>query len=333
MPTNTDRIVIIDDEQRMCDSLSALLRNDGYDVASFRNSLSAVDNIRANRVDLVITDIKMPEMDGLEILRQVKDIDSDIPVILMTGYASLDTALEAISRGAYDYLLKPVEFTYLSLAVRRALEKRRSELERLRLVEELKLSNLILQRRVGELNALYEAGKQIGSTVNLQELLRQIVVLAGTVTEARRGSIMLLDSRKEYLTIEAAIGLEEEIIRTTQLPIGASIAGYVAQTGEPLMVADVEQDPRFKRINQEKYGNASLLCVPLRIKNNILGVINLANKEGNREFTQDDLRLLTNFASQAAVAVDDASQFERNRRRLVEFEILHEMNRELTHLD
>ena len=143
---------------------------------------------------------------------------------------------------------------------------------------------------------------------------------------------MLLDERGEYLTIEAAIGLEQKIIETTRLPIGESIAGSVAQKGEPLIVENVEQDKRFKRINKERYGAASLLCCPLKIKNKVIGVINVANKQGGEGFTKDDLRLLTTFASQAAVAVDDANQFEKNRRRLTEFQILHEITTELAQI-
>ncbi|HOZ08915.1 MAG TPA: GAF domain-containing protein, partial [candidate division Zixibacteria bacterium] len=100
----------------------------------------------------------------------------------------------------------------------------------------------------------------------------------------------------------------------------------------PLIVRDVEADPRFRRINKERYGAASLLCCPLRIKNKVIGVINLANKAGGETFNDNDLRLLTTFASQAAVAVDDANQFERNRRRLIEFEILNELSGELTEI-
>ncbi|MBU8933737.1 MAG: GAF domain-containing protein [candidate division Zixibacteria bacterium] len=327
-----ERIIIIDDEVRMCDSLSALLTGDGYEVKAFVRSTEAADFIRNKRIDLVITDLKMPEMDGLDILQVVSETDSDIPVILMTGYASLESAIEAVARGAYDYLLKPVEFNYLELAVNRALEKRRNNLARLQLIEELKLSNMILQRRMGELNALYEAGKSIGSTANLKDLLRQIVVLASTVTEAQVGSIMQLDERGEYLSIEAAIGLDDEVIASTRLPIGESIAGTVALNGKPLVVEDVEKSSRFGRINKEKYGAASLLCCPLRIKNKVIGVINMANKQSGEAFTENDLRLLTTFASQAAIAVDDASQFEKNRRRLVEFEILHELSKELPSL-
>ncbi|MEW5795109.1 MAG: GAF domain-containing protein [Candidatus Zixiibacteriota bacterium] len=327
------RIFIVDDELRLCESLSALLQGDGREVLAFQQAPDAAKAIRDQKVDLVISDIKMPVLDGLEILQIVKQVDEGIPVILLTGYASMDSALEAISLGAYDYLLKPVDFDRLELSVTRALERRESELARLRLVEELRLSNLILQQRVGELNALYEAGKSIGSLANLNDLLRQIVILASTVTEANVGSIMLVDETGQYLTIEAAIGLHDDIVRKTKLPLGASIAGFVAKSGEPLIVEDVEKDSRFQRINRERYGAASLLCAPLRIKNTVLGVINMANKNGGQVFTSDDLRLLSNFASQAAVAVDDASQFEKNRRRLVEYEVLHQISRALPGID
>lgn len=329
MTEKTERIVVIDDENRMCESLSALLQGDGIEVRAFQESPVAIELIRNERVDLVVTDIKMPQMDGLQILKAVKEIDDGIPVILMTGYGSMDTALEAISQGAYNYLLKPVEFAQLELAVKRALEKRRGDLAQRSLMEQLKLSNFILESRVSELNALYEAGKSIGSTANLNELLKQLVSLASAVTNAEIGSIMLMDDRNEYLTIEAATGLDDEIVDATRLPVGASIAGYVAQTGEPLIIENIEEDDRFARMNRERYSSGSLLSVPLIIKNTVLGVINMANRQSGDSFDKNDLRLLTTFASQAAVAVDDARQFEKSRRRIVEFEILHEFYEEV----
>ncbi|HOP07535.1 MAG TPA: GAF domain-containing protein [candidate division Zixibacteria bacterium] len=328
-----DKIIIVDDEQRMCESLSALLTGDGYEVESYREAPGAAEAIRRGKVDLVITDIKMPQMSGLDLLKVVKEVDEEIPVILMTGYASLDSAVEAVTTGAYDYLMKPIEFTYLEMAVKRALDKRRSAIERRQLLERLKIATLLQERRISELNALYEAGKSIGSTANLGELLRQLVALASSVTEARVGSIMLMNEDEQTLSIAAAIGLEENVVQSARVPVGESIAGYVAKTGEPLMIADVEKDERFKRTNKDKYGQASLLCAPLVIKNKIIGVINMANKEGGQNFTDNDLKLLTTFAAQAAVAVDDANQFDKNRRRLIEFEILNEISSELSTIE
>ncbi len=325
----TPRIILIDDEKRMCDSLSTLLSGDGFRVEAFQSSVEAADAIKDGQLDLVITDIKMPKLDGIEILKIVKEVDPDVPVILMTGFASLETALEAIARGAYDYLLKPVEFTYLELAVKRALEKRNSDRSQAKLLKQLQESNDNRKQRIEELDALFEASRSIGSALHLSELLEKIVSLAAQVTDAQVGSIMLLDDARQHLTIEAAIGLDPEIVAITRLNIGESIAGHVAQEGKPLVVRDVENDNRFQRLNKERYGAASLLCVPLQFQNEVIGVINMANKKNGRVFTDNDLQLLTAFASQAAVAVHDAAQIESNRRRLVEFEILHELATDL----
>jgi len=324
-----EKIIIIDDEIRMGESISALLTDAGYAVQAFHNPATALEAVISESVDLVITDIKMPQMGGLEILKRVKENNDSVPVILMTAYASLNTAVEAISMGAYDYLVKPVEYAQLELAVKRALEKRRSDLSRSQLVEVLREQNLRLERHVNELNALYEAGTSIGSAANPKELLNKIVELAARVTEARVGSVMLLDETEEYMTIAAAIGLDPEIVAKTRLAIGSSIAGYVAQHAKPLIIEDVENDDQFQRMNKERYGAASLICAPLQIKNKVLGVINMANKKDGGKFTHDDLRLLATFAAQVAVTVDDANQFEHNRRRLVEFKILHELSAEL----
>jgi len=109
MPNKVEKIIIIDDEKRMCDSLSALLSQSSYQVNTYQNPLEAMKQIESGDADLVVTDIKMPQMTGLEILERVHAKDVLLPVILMTAYATLSSAVEAVSKGAYDYLLKPVE--------------------------------------------------------------------------------------------------------------------------------------------------------------------------------------------------------------------------------
>ncbi|UCD16631.1 MAG: GAF domain-containing protein [Candidatus Zixiibacteriota bacterium] len=314
----------------MCNSLYELLSADGYEVTASQSGREAIDKIRRERFDLILTDIKMPEVSGLDILQAAKEIDPEIIVILMTGYASLDSALEAIKIGAFEYLLKPVEFSQLAISVARGLEKRQASLARRKLLQDLQIANMNLNNRLQEINALYKAGISMGSTQNLKELLHTIVTLAAGVTQAEIGSLMLIDPTGEFLTIEAYIGLEPRLAEHVKLPVGSSIAGYVAKAGDPLIIADVERDERFKRINKERYSSASLLCSPLKVTNRILGVINMANKKGGEVFNDHDLKLLATFASQAAAAIDDARQFENNEQKLKEFSILFDLSHQLS---
>ncbi|UCD95241.1 MAG: GAF domain-containing protein [Candidatus Zixiibacteriota bacterium] len=330
MAGRSEKILVIDDEARMCESLDELLSNSGYSVTTTQSPADAVDKIKTDPYDLIITDIKMPEISGLEILKTAKDVDPETIVILMTGYASLESSLDAIKNGAFEYLLKPVEFSQLEISVRRGLEVRQANLERKKLLDDLKATNLNLENRLEEINALYEAGRSLAHASDLKELLQTIVKLAAGVTEAEIGSLMLINPTNQYLTIEASIGLDSRLTETVRLPLGSSIAGYVAKRGQPLVVKNVEKDKRFKRINKERYTSASLLCVPLKISNRVLGVVNMANKKNGRVFSRYDLKLLATFASQAAVAIDDARQFEDNLRKLKEFSILFELSRKLS---
>ncbi len=330
MTSVSEKILVVDDEARMCQSLYELLSANGYNVITTQSGNTAIEKIKSEPFDLVLSDIKIPDVSGLDILKAVKDVDPDIIVILMTGYASLESALEAIRNGAFEYLLKPVEFSQLEISVRRGLEKRQARLARKRLLKDLELANYNLNNRLQEINALYEAGKSLGSTLKIKELLNKILSLAAGVTEAEIGSLMLMNPSGEYLAIEASIGLDRNLTDTVKLPIGSSIAGYVAKSGAPLIIEDVEKDERFKRINKERYSSSSLLCVPLKVTNRILGVINMANKRGGEIFTEHDLKLLTTFAAQAAAAIDDARQFENNLQKLKEFSILFEISQRLS---
>ncbi len=96
------RILVVDDEARMCDSLDQLLSGNGYEVSTSQSGRDAIDRIKKEHFDLVLTDIKMPEFSGLDILRAGKEVDPELIVIMMTGYASLETALDAIKNGAFD---------------------------------------------------------------------------------------------------------------------------------------------------------------------------------------------------------------------------------------
>lgn len=309
----------------MCQSLKILLSDSGFDVTTSQTGGNAVEILKKKNFDLVVTDIKMPGTDGMDILREAKKKDRDALVILLTGYASLDSAIKAVNFGAFDYLLKPVDFPQLKLSIQRGLEKRRMQLDKNRLLKKLKLKNQLLKKKLEELDALYKAGKSLSLTFDLEKLLTTIIRLATRVIGAKIGSIMLLDQKKRILTIKAALGLEPEVIKKTRLKLGRSIAGWVALKKKPLMVRDVEKDLRFKRINKEKYETKSLLSVPLLVKDNVLGVINLSNKKTRKEFNRDDLKLLFTFASQAAVAIDDAYQFEQTKKKVNQFSVLYQI--------
>ena len=122
--TTPPRVLTVDDEAVVCESIRRVLTEEGYVVETSTSPVAALEMLRQTHFDLLLLDIKMPEMSGIEVLRAAREIDPDLEVIIVTGYATIDTAVEAIKLGAFDYLEKPVSPPALVVATVRALERR-----------------------------------------------------------------------------------------------------------------------------------------------------------------------------------------------------------------
>jgi two-component system, NtrC family, response regulator AtoC len=132
------RILVIDDEERICEAIVKALDRVGYSVDATSDGATALDTVRSNSYDMVICDIRMPAIDGLTLLERIKEYDSSILVIMITGYASIDSAVEAMRKGAQEYIAKPFQPAQIRLLVERAFERKRLVDENLYLKGELK---------------------------------------------------------------------------------------------------------------------------------------------------------------------------------------------------
>jgi len=140
-------ILVVDDEHSLCEMMRIMLTKEGYDVDTEQNGNDAVGRLAEKRYDLVIADLKMPEMSGLELLDRARAQHDDLPVIVMTAFASVDTAIEALKKGATDYITKPFKIDEIKLAIRQALEtfdlKRENQSLKARLEEALSFDRIL----------------------------------------------------------------------------------------------------------------------------------------------------------------------------------------------
>src|SRR3954471_16941804 len=119
------RILVADDQDMMRDSLAGILAREHHEVVSASDGPAAVSRLGAGRFDLLITDLKMPRMTGIELLTEAKRLRPEMPVVMMTAHASVPTAVEAMKQGAYDYIQKPFDGEAIKVLVERALEHSR----------------------------------------------------------------------------------------------------------------------------------------------------------------------------------------------------------------
>ncbi|MEW6111556.1 MAG: response regulator, partial [Thermodesulfobacteriota bacterium] len=118
------RILIVDDEKDFCDILLHLLKREGFSPLVAHDGETALEMTRAGMPDALLLDVKMPGIDGLEVLRRAKKLDADLPILMITAYGGLDGAVQAIKEGAYDYLAKPLDNRELIEKLKRALVNR-----------------------------------------------------------------------------------------------------------------------------------------------------------------------------------------------------------------
>ena len=165
------RVLVVDDERSMRELLSIVLRRDGYDVLLASDGKVAVDTLKRERVDVLITDIRMPEMNGVDVLREAKRIDPDIISIIMTAFASTDTAVDALRLGAADYVHKsPNAANDLRLRVRKELERKRLQQE-----------NVLLKRQLGTPNRFANIVGGSSAMMSVFELIETIAPTGSTV--------------------------------------------------------------------------------------------------------------------------------------------------------
>jgi len=289
-----ERILVVDDDSDIRDACVEYLQMNNYIVDGSKSGEECVELLKKDSYHIILTDLMMGKIGGIEVLKEVKKKYPQSEVIIMTAYGTIANAVEAMKLGAYDYVTKPFSIDELGLLIKRCLEKQRLARE----VNELK-----------EVVNLYEASKAMSSLMNLDQLLSLVIKLATDALGADGGSIMLYDEETGRLTVKAAAGKREAMVLGKKLDIGERIAGYAAEKIEIVKIdGSLKDDPRFRDL-EEFDGIHSGITIPLLRKDKLFGIINVHRTERKEPFTKRDIDLLSIFAAQAAIAIDNASLF------------------------
>jgi DNA-binding NtrC family response regulator len=134
-----EKILIVDDERGMLSLLDKVLSKEGYDIRTATNAESALQLLRTEEFDLAVTDIDMPKKDGIELLKDIKDFSENLSVIMITAYATVESAIKAMKLGAYDYITKPFQIDEIKIVIKKAIERERLIIENRYLLNELKI--------------------------------------------------------------------------------------------------------------------------------------------------------------------------------------------------
>jgi DNA-binding NarL/FixJ family response regulator/putative methionine-R-sulfoxide reductase with GAF domain len=288
------RVLVVDDERFFREAIGEILSEQGLTCESCSDGESALEAAQDPAVAVVVLDIRLPGIDGIEVLRRLRETRPNLRVIMLSASTDQELVLEALRLGACDYLAKPLHDEELLLAVRRAAEGNAlaTEWEQIR-------------DRLDQLASFMEhiAARVRGSEGEEREeiLYRGAAEAVAEVLDARKSSVMILDGERGELRVAASIGHAPEPADMGCVPVGRGVAGVAFELAEAMAVEGLSADPRFSADpDPDRYETESFVLAPLQVAGETIGLLCAADRGDGGAFAGEDVSLLRLIAMQLA---------------------------------
>jgi response regulator RpfG family c-di-GMP phosphodiesterase len=315
------RVLVVDDEKFIRDILADFLGMEGYEVRTAEDGVTALHEMQRHPYDVVISDLKMPKMGGIELLDEISKRSPNVLTVIMTGFGTVETAIDAMKRGAYDYVLKPFKVEEVVHIIQRALEKQRLSAENLRLREAV---------------SLYKVSEAIAASLSLDEVMATVCDTALHEIRADFVSTWLDDGEGGYFERNRVVAPPRSSVlppafdplapeappspppaeeQNTTQPILNEVDPEAVRAHLAVDPTLLEHGPRGQRFFKDGPGKSthSVMAVPLRAGGaspRLIGWILAASFTSGRRFDEGQRKLLSIVGSRAAAAIDNARLYE-----------------------
>lgn len=309
MAKDKKTILFVDDEESILEVASEYFIQKDYHVITAMNGMDAMDVLAKTDVDCCFTDINMPGMDGLELAEHIREKDMTIPVIVMTGYPSLENTINTLKNGVVDFLIKPVNLEQMELCVRRVLRQREIFEDNILLKKELASKKKIealnkeLLSKVDELNKLNKIMNDFEQVTSSRELFSRVVELAREVPHADESRLFIISPAQEKPFQVMASSIKGEITHPIE-PAVEQLVLEIVDDGIPLLISECSGAKSLpKRI-------LSAMAVPLKIRDKVFGVVTAFVETGDYRFNEKDLYYLSFMGAKAADTAENIALYE-----------------------
>ena len=304
-------ILVVDDEDIVVSLVRDALEDEGYHIDTASNGTSALKIITENQIDLLITDIRMSPMDGIELSRRAREFSPDLNIIFMTGYANLNSAKDAIKHGAVDYILKPFELAEIRQSVAKAVEK-------IQQAATQKNSASQLDRLTDLSQMLYEVG-------DCKSLVRISLRFAMIQFEATCGSILYWNSsRTDFRLISIENGQTSETTLIEQPLVEVLSHLDASQFHQPLMIESLDDHPLGHLATNPEIGctlfpewqqddKMQIVAIPVSRTDSLYGIFTLGVVKGTVDVEPANLKLMSIMASQLALSLENVFLLEETQ--------------------
>lgn len=310
----SQRILVIDDSKEIVRHLTKqVLPTFGFEALSASDGATGLKMIRSERPDLVMLDLNLPEMNGLDVLQALARESASTPVILMTGYGSEKDAIEAFRLGIRDYLVKPFTVDEVIETINKVLDQEKQRYGNSeRLAEDVRRLKTDISRLVNETNTLFSIGKAVASLLDVNKVIERVLDAAIYLTNAEESTIWVHDRDNNELRAFAKKGHDKKLL-PVNLDKKDSIAVDVLREGHP--IRKMAFSGGGIKI-QTGFLARAVLYVPLAVRGVIMGVLSVSNLRAPRPFTERHEFLLTVLADYAAIALENSRVFQATDKAL-----------------
>ena len=321
-----ETILFVDDEESILDVASEYFRRKGYLTITAPNGIEALKVLKKAKVDCCFTDINMPGMNGLELAENIRLKDNSLPVIVMTGYPSLENTIQTIKNGVVDFLIKPVNLKQMELCVRRVLQQRKLFVENILLKKEvegkerLEILNRELLYKVDELNTLNNILSSFSTINTTSDVFTSAVEMSLELTHADATNFYVInESVRQPVEVAAANSNGGRPDRSNAQQGDWNCAGGAAAALNPSMeklIMEVVAD-EIPLLVSENNGSGgvppdllSLMVTPLKIRQKVFGILTTSVKKSDTRFSEKDLYYLSFLTQSAAAAIENLALYE-----------------------
>jgi putative nucleotidyltransferase with HDIG domain len=322
-----ETILFVDDEESILSVSAEFFQRKGYQTLTAKGGLEALNILEHETVDCCFTDINMPEMNGLELAEKIRINDNTMPVIVMTGYPSLENTIQTIKNGVVDFLIKPVNLKQMELSVQRVIQQRKLFAENILLKKEveskrrLEKLNQELLYKVEELNILNEIMRKFTTISSSTDVFKRAVDMALEIGHADQTHFYVINEavqepvKVSSSSTESACCAASPNWKTAYEDPQTPATAALKPLRSPLIMEVVsDQIPLLICENTGSNGLPadinSAMIVPLKIRDKVFGVITAIVNQGQKRFAEKDLYYLSFLAQSAAQAIENLALYE-----------------------
>jgi len=293
--SRSEKILVVDDESNILNLLEKILSAHFRNVDSAENGKKACEKLKKKRYDLVLTDIVMPVVNGIEVLKQAKELYDDIIVLILTGQATLNTAIDSVNLGADEYITKPFEIKNLLKIIDAHLERQRLVRENIKLHRQTERDRNQLKKNVVELSILYNFTRNLTYNFDIAEVYKTILE---TLSEAVSNDFCsIYEIRRNTITVKTSTKLSKKILAWLE---NLLLSEAKREYGEHIDEKDIQFDiHETGHLSTPGKSVNSFFNIVLKDKDETFGVLNVS-RFAHQEFSEDDKRFLARIAEQSS---------------------------------